>query len=132
MKEKPKATIIILGIVAVLVIVGLVILFRSAMTGGSVRNYPPAAQPVKFPTDIARKYCELPEPRLDLTKEECRTIGWDQCKAIHGTPTKITMCQNVCGQEIANICRKASGDYGIGLRYTYEPWLGLRRPVTDN
>lgn len=132
MKDKQKATLIILGIVAVLAIIGLVLLFKSALTGGFVRAYPPAAQAVKYPTDIAREYCALPEPRLDLTQEECRRIAWAQCQEMHGTETRITMCQTVCGHEVTNICRKASGNYGIGLRYTYEPWLGLRRPTNDN
>ena len=132
MKEEKSVKIVIMGIITVLVIIGLVLLLKGVMTGGFVRNNPPAGQPVMYPSDIARDYCELPEPRLDLTKEECSKIGWMQCKEIHGTPVRISMCQTVCGQEIANICRKASGNYGIGLKYTYEPWLGLRRPTTYN
>ncbi|MEM4263350.1 MAG: hypothetical protein QW666_00450 [Candidatus Woesearchaeota archaeon] len=130
-KEKIKA-MILLGIIALFVIIGLVMLFNSALTGEYIRAYPPAAEPVKFPTSFARMYCTLPEPRLDLTQYECRMIGWAQCAQLHGTPGRITTCQEHCGQEIANICRKAYGNYGIGIQYTYEPHLGLRRPVTDN
>lgn len=131
MKDTNKS-MLILGIAAVIAIAGLVLIFKAAFTGDFVRNYPPASEPVKFPTSIARMYCELPEPRLDLTKYECRMIGWEQCAILHGTYNRITTCQEHCGQEIANICRKAYGDYGIGIQYTYEPHLGLRRSVDVN
>jgi len=42
--EKKELSMIILGIVAVIAVVGLVLLFKSVMTGGAVKYYYPPAQ----------------------------------------------------------------------------------------
>ncbi len=126
---KENRSIMLLGITAIIAIIILVMIFQKAITGEVVRRYQDPNLPVMYPTSMARLYCELPEPRLDLTQEECRRIGWDMCAEMHGTRDRITGCQQFCGREIANICMKAYGDYGIGIKYTREPHLGLRRPV---
>jgi hypothetical protein len=126
MKQK---SIVILGIVAIIAIVLMVLLIQNVMTAEAVRRYPETGLPIMYPTSIARVHCELPEPALDQTAYACRRIGVEECNRMHGTPNRITVCQQHCMFEIQNICEKARGTKGIGMAYTYEPRMGLRRPV---
>ena len=116
----------ILGIVAVIAIVGLVLLFTGAKTG---KLYGVAGQEgfVQFPQTIATEYCATISVDLSVDKELCQAEGYELCEILQPQPAYPSIagrdCVKECKRDVRNQCQVArtrvqSAPYvQEGLRY---------------
>ncbi len=101
----------ILGIVAVIAIVGLVLLFTSANTG---RIYGVVGQEgtVSFPQTIATEYCNTVSVDLSVDKEICKAEGHEFCEVLN-TANEFpqgsagTTCRKLCKNDVNSQCAVA-------------------------
>ena len=58
--EQKEISLVILGVVSVIAVVGLVLLFKAAMSGNMVREYPPTAIQTTYPGMIDQTETQQP------------------------------------------------------------------------